>query len=88
MEIARECGTGPAADVGTEVAELALIVTTAIYSPDEPTRAAAQRAWELEDQVRTRMRHGVPLQRVLRHGAFPLIALGRSRVQMPPPEMA
>jgi transglutaminase-like putative cysteine protease len=53
--------TGAGARAADQLAELALIVTTAVCAPYEPPAEAARRAWQLEAEIRRVLNRGAPL---------------------------
>ncbi|HLL64456.1 MAG TPA: transglutaminaseTgpA domain-containing protein [Micromonosporaceae bacterium] len=56
-----EVGGVVPAPVRARVAELALVVTTAVCAADEPPAQAATHSWKLEGEIRRTVRGGMPL---------------------------
>jgi transglutaminase-like putative cysteine protease len=52
VEVARQAGAGLTAPVAPQLAELALIATSAVCAPTEPPEEAATRSWEIEAGIR------------------------------------
>jgi transglutaminase-like putative cysteine protease len=84
-EVARECAFGPAAPVTDRATELALIVTTAVCAPYEPTDEAAVRAWDLEAEIRRALDRGAPVPVRLRMWLDPRPLLPRRFARARPP---
>ena len=61
IEVSKEAATGRAAPVAAQVAELALIVTTAVCGPSDPSDEAARYSWQMEAQIRRGLDGGAPL---------------------------
>jgi hypothetical protein len=61
VEVARDARAGPLAPAAPALAELALIVTTAVCAPFEPGPPAADRAWELEGEIRRLLDAATPM---------------------------
>jgi transglutaminase-like putative cysteine protease len=53
--------TGAGARAADQLAELALIVTTAVCAPYEPPDEAARRSWQLEAEIRRALYRGAPM---------------------------
>jgi transglutaminase-like putative cysteine protease len=53
--------TGTGARAADQLAELALIVTTAVCAPYEPPDEAARRSWQLEVEIRRALYRGAPV---------------------------
>jgi hypothetical protein len=53
--------TGRGARAAAELAELALIVTTAVCAPNEPPDEAARRSWQLAAGIRRALNRGTPV---------------------------
>jgi transglutaminase-like putative cysteine protease len=77
VEVARVAPAG----LGAPAAELALIVTTAVCAPYPPPDEAADRAWELESEVRRGLDAGTPLPVRVRalFDPRPLVGAGGTR---------
>ncbi len=61
VEVGQSARTGPMAPAAPALAELALIATTAVCGPFAPGPPAADRAWELEGEIRRLLDAAVPL---------------------------
>jgi hypothetical protein len=72
---------GPA--VVEPLADLAPIVTAAVFAPQEPDEPTARRAWALEAQVRRSIDAGTPLVTRTRAAVDPRPLLPRQRVRGP-----
>jgi transglutaminase-like putative cysteine protease len=81
---AASAATGPGARAAAQVAELALVTTSAVCAPDEPPEEAARRSWQLEAEIRRAVGRGTPVS--VRVRAFvdprPLLPRRRRRIRL------
>jgi hypothetical protein len=73
--------TGPGARAAAQVAELALIATTAVCAPYEPPDEAARRAWQLEVEIRRTLNRATPMSARVRALFDPRPLLPRQRAR-------